>query len=334
MMDEFYRLKPGESAENARRYNSAAVILTDLGSDFNVEAGRPKKVSFSISNYAEDAADAVLELELHDCSAGAAVWKKSLACGGIPNGKLTALADVDVAVPGSREAKKYLLRARMGKLAENEWEIYAFPPVAEAERPAGARVADDISKAELLAAMERGERVLLLGAGPFNSTAVTYRIGLAGRCSGNYATVIKDGHPALEGMPNEGFCGWQFRRLMEGGAAVQLEGDAPFDPIVDIASSVKRVIRQAMMFEYRVGGGRLLVAAFNFEGSDPAAKWLRRSLVRYVSSDRFNPGQELSPEALGRILDAPLLTGTKDENRARNPEDPASTVRAGKLAQP
>ena len=38
MMDEFYRLKPGETVENALRYNSAAVVLSDLGSDFNVTA--------------------------------------------------------------------------------------------------------------------------------------------------------------------------------------------------------------------------------------------------------------------------------------------------------
>ena len=71
---------------------------------------------------------------------------------------------------------------------------------------------------------EKGEKVLLFGAGPFKSLPTTFRIGLAGRCSGNYATVIKSGHPAFEGLPHDGYCGWQFRRLMEGGAAVQLEG--------------------------------------------------------------------------------------------------------------
>ena len=34
MMDEFYRLKPGETVENVLRYNSAAVVLSDLGSEY------------------------------------------------------------------------------------------------------------------------------------------------------------------------------------------------------------------------------------------------------------------------------------------------------------
>ena len=75
---------------------------------------------------------------------------------------------------------------------------------------------------DLAAAMSRGERVLLLGSGPFKALDTTFRIGMAGRCYGNYATVIDVRHPAMQGMPHEGFCGWQFRRMMEGGRAVQL----------------------------------------------------------------------------------------------------------------
>jgi hypothetical protein len=176
--------------------------------------------------------------------------------------------------------------------------------------------------------------VVLFGAGPFRSLPVSYTIGRAGRCSGNYATVIKKGHPALEGLPHAGFCGWQFRRLMQGGAAVQLEADVPFDPVIDIASSVKRVIRQALLFEYRIGKGRLLVCSFKFGEHDPAAKWLRVRLVEYAASGRFEPALSLTPAQLHAVVTAPLLTGARDRNRARNPHDPASSVRAGRFAQP
>ena len=67
MMDEFYRLKPGETVENVLRYNSAAVVLSNLGSDFNVAAGETKRVKFSISNYAGDAAGATLRVSLVAC---------------------------------------------------------------------------------------------------------------------------------------------------------------------------------------------------------------------------------------------------------------------------
>ena len=287
---------------------------------------------------ASDAPAATFGVSLVDAATGEKVWSGSRAAGTVANGRLSPLGAFDVEIPQSAAAKKYLLKATLtgGEVrAENEWEIYAFPePGTRNPQPAALRVVEDISEAELAAAMEKGERVLLLGAGPFRSLPTSYRIGMAGRCSGNYATVIKAGHPAFDGMPHEGFCGWQFRRLMEGGSAVQLEAGVPFDPIIDIASSVKFPIRQAMAFEYRIGEGRLLVCSFRFGADDPAAKWLRARLLDYAASAAFNPPQKLALEQLHAVINAPLLSGAKNQNRARNPGDPSSNVRAGAFAQP
>ena len=348
MMDEFYRLKPGETVENVRRYNSAAVLLSDLGSDFNVTAGEKKRVKFSISNYADEVKDAVFEVSFHECKSKnftRLCWAQRGRSEDVPCGKLKFLGWPEINVPTNDTPRKYILRARLlrwplnsGQVAaENEWEIYAFPrsstpPLAHSSTP--PRVVSDISLDDLAEAMERGERVLLFGAGPFKSLPATYRIGMAGRTSGNFATVIKAGHPALKDFPHEGFCGWQFRRLMEGGRAVQLEAGVPFDPIIDIASSVKLPIRQSALFEYRVGEGRLLVCSFDFQDGDPAAAWLRAKLVEYASGDEFEPLLRLTRDQLRAVVNAPLLTGKANSNKARNPNDPSSYVRAGEDAQP
>lgn len=336
MMDEFYRLKPGETVEDVLRYNSAAVILSDLGSDFNVRAGEAKRVAFSVSNYDFAIAAARFRVELA-APDGTVAWTDERSVADVPNGRLSALAAFSVGVPASVGAVKYRLRATLsggGKTIENEWEMYAFPRVEQKPVPSNVRVAKNMGEAELAAALANGDRVLLFGAGPFRSLPTTYRIGMAGRTSGNFATVVKAGHPALEGMPHDGFCGWQFRRLMEGGRAVQLEAGVPFDPIIDIASSVKFPIRQAALFEYRVGEGRLLVCSFAFRANDPAAEWLRARLVDYAAGDAFDPSARLTPAQLHAVVNAPLVTGGQNANRARNPNDPSSNVRAGAFAQP
>ena len=336
MMDEFYRLKPGETVENVLRYNSAAVLLSDLGSDFNVTAGEAKKVMFSISNYDDGMVATSLKVDLAEAN-GTVVWSDRRMVGDVPNGRLSRLGSFEVKIPESVKAMKYFLRATLASGAKetgNEWEIYAFPAVTASTMPTNVKVVEDVSEADLAAMLAKGERVLLLGAGPFKSLPMTYRVGMAGRTSGNYATVIKTGHPALDGLPHEGYCGWQFRRLMEGGRAVQLEAGVPFDPISDIASSVKFPIRQAGLFEYRVGEGRLLVCSFAFGEKDPAAAWLRARLIDYTASEAFNPAQSLTPEQLHAVISAPLLSGAQNQNRARNPGDPSSGVRAGAFAQP
>ena len=351
MMDEFYRLKPGETVENVLRYNSAAVVLSNLGSDFNVAAGETKRVKFSISNYAGDAAGATLRVSLVAENGGEA-WAREGACPLAPCGEVTELGEFDVEVPNENRVRKYLLKASFsggGVKAENEWEIFAFPKAGRTSdfrlrtSGQGAMVeggqntfwlVEDISLDGLLAAMARGERVVLFGAGPFKSLPTTFRIGMAGRCSGNYATVIKPDHPLFRDFPHDGYCGWQFRRLMEGGRAVQLEAGIPFDPIVDVASSDKYVIRQTAMFEYRIGEGRLLVCSFNFSGEDPAAIWLRRRILDYAASGAFEPELGLTPDEVRSVVAAPLLTGESNSNVARNPNDPSSAVRAADFAQP
>ena len=338
MMDEFYRLKPGETVENVLRYNSAAVLLSDLGSDFNVTAGEKKSVTFSVSNYDRKMTRPELRADLVDES-GEVVSGGCAELQDVPNGKVSVLKTIGYRIPESDVPRKYLLRATLSDgtvKCANEWEIYAFPKAGSAREGTSStvKIVTDISAADLLAAMEKGERVLLLGTGPFKSLPMTYRIGMAGRCAGNFATVIKAGHPAFDGLPHEGFCGWQFRRLMEGGKAVQLEADVPFDPIVDVASAVKRVIRQAALFEYRIGEGRLLVCSFRFDEADPAAAWLKERLAAYAASDAFEPAQALTADQLHAVVSAPLLSGAADANRARNPHDPSSCVRAGDLAQP
>ena len=365
MMDEFYRLKHGETVENVRRYNSAAVLLCSLGSDFNFKAGEKRRVAFTISNFAGDAKNAVIKVSLvregtrnGECcqcenvaSSNVAnsqlghreeeAWKGEKKIGPVKNGEIAELGEFEVAIPVADKPTKYLLRASFvggAVKAENEWEVYAFPENSTrstcSTRPNSTlhnvRIVSNISRDDLFAAMGRGERVLLLGKGPFKSLRTSFRIGLAGRTSGHYATIIKPNHPALEGMPHEGFCGWQFRRLMQNGAAVQLEAGVPFDPIIEVASSDKYLIRQAMLFEYKVGEGRLLVCSFAFGANDPAAEWLKARLEAYAASDAFNPKQILTPDQLRAVIDAPLFSAEGNKNVALNPDDPASYVKPKK----
>ena len=59
-----------------------------------------------------------------------------------------------------------------------------------------------------------------------------------------------------------------------------------------------------------------------------------KKLVEYAASDAFAPELGLSADQLRALMDAPLLSGEANANRARNPNDPSSDVRAGRFAQP
>jgi hypothetical protein len=49
-----------------------------------------------------------------------------------------------------------------------------------------------------------------------------------------------------------------------------------------------------MVFEAKVGEGRLLVSTFDLEIDDPVSRQLRRSLLDYATSDKFQPTVEVA----------------------------------------
>ncbi len=323
MMNEFYELKPGETVRNVRMYNSDTVVLNDFGTDVNFTCGEKVECGLYSSNFSGKLEDAVLRIRLSDGSR--VLYRRSVKIGEIENGGVSRLCTVRLPMPdaGMPVALRLNVTLSAGEVeAENEWELYAFPkPQKQKKSPRdNLLIADGMTAEELAGALASGRDVLLFGAGPFSALPTSFRIALAGRTSGNLATVIAD-HPALEGLPHEGFCGWQFRRLLEGGSAVQLEGSVPFHPIVEVVSTHKFIRRQAALFEYRALNGRLLVCSFRFGEKDPAARWLRARLTDYARSDAFAPADTLTADELNALFTAPIVMTAANTNYAMNPND-------------
>ena len=321
MMNEFYELKPGETLRNVRMYNSATVLLNDLNTDVNFNAGDELKVKISVSHFgADDLQNAALNLRL--TMDGKLIAHRRINIPSVKTGAVSDLCTLQTILPNAAKPAAMELYATLESgdtYAENRWDLYLFP---DNTADAGDLViADRFSPDELLGLLRDGKDVLLLGGEPFVTQPMSFRISLAGRTNGNLATVIAD-HPALGDLPHEGFCGWQFRRLLEGAKAICFENDSiPFNPIIEAASSHKYVIRQSALFEYRVGAGRLLVCGMNFTNTDPAARWLRNQLIAYANSDEFDPACTLDESDLLALIHANVTAAAKNTNVAFNAND-------------
>jgi hypothetical protein len=156
--------------------------------------------------------------------------------------------------------------------------------------------------AAAVARLAAGERCVLLGGNSLPGQAMSFQMGLAGRPDGNFGTVIAP-HPAIARFPHEGFCDWQFARMMTGGTAVQFAGlREAFEPIIEIVSSYKAPKPQAALFELRVGAGRLLVCTLKLAPSDPAAAYLRAQLLAYAASEEFQPKTSVTAEQFAKFM--------------------------------
>ena len=320
MMNEFYEMKPGETVRNVKMYNSETVLLTDLSRKANFASGEKLSCNIICSCYAQEAlTNARLDIRL--MAEDEVIERKTVNIEKIENGKVSAIYKLLLNMPKVSEAKalKLITTLDSGSLfAENEWELYVYPEVTK-ENPGEILVTTGMTEDELIAALKAGCDVLLLGASPFKVKSLYTKPALPGRSAGNLATVVYD-HPAINYMPNEGFCGWQFDNLMDGGNAVCFWDKAvPFNPIVEVVSCHKYAIRQAALFEFSAFEGRCVVCTLN-TNNGITGEFMKSELIKYMKSEDFNP-EEFTAEQLSKLIHGQGQSVMGNVNLAFNPND-------------
>ena len=243
---------------------------------------------------------------------GTALAKGEQAVAPIESGALRRIAAIDAATPKLDQPKKVVLNVELayaGRRLHNHWNYWIFPCV-EPVVPENVLATTSLDAAAIKKLVDGG-RVVLLGSKPFPARPTSFQIErpINGQSSwtsvdikGNLATVIAK-HPLTDQFPHDGYCDWQFSKMLTNGEAVRLDAvPAAFDPIVEVVSSYKTISKQAAVFEWRVGKGRLLVCSLNLSDSDPAAVWFRHCLLAYAGSDQFQPRGQVAEEKLVQLL--------------------------------
>jgi hypothetical protein len=141
---------------------------------------------------------------------------------------------------------------------------------------------------------------------------------------GNNCGAYINDHPSFDGFPHDGFVNLQFHGLIDDCDKINLD-DFPVK-ITPVMRGADRPVRDrfdvftyklsefqpewtlrrfAYAFELKVGAGRLYLTGFNFTGlnSDkPETCAMFESLIRYVTSDKFNPTTHITPAELENYL--------------------------------
>lgn len=330
ILNEFFELKPGESAADVLKYNGESVLLLDTTNHRNFVAGDRFRVDLFASLFGEGPlAEGTLRWWFKDDQGtirGSGEWPLR----GVPNGMIKKLGTIDTTLPELAEPVKLTLFTELsggGYNVSNDWNYWVFPkarpvktdgaadaavlarlgsrypdlrPIKEGNQ-SGLRIVSALDQ-DTLSFLNGGGRVLLLGRGPFPALPTSFQMALTGRVQGNLATVIAD-HPLMRRFPHESYCDWQFYAMLQGGTAVNFDNfGVPFDPIIDVVSSFKLIRKQSNLFEWKVGEGRLLVATLNLDLSDPAAAYLLDSIVAYVQGGKFQPRTGVDIKTIARLM--------------------------------
>jgi hypothetical protein len=240
----------------------------------------------------------------------------------IPQGNGNSLGRISVALHKMAVPGRYKLLVGLKDTPfENDWDVWVYPSTLNTQPPSTVRIVDALDD-DALATLKRGGRVLLMippdrvsgderGKVALGFSSIFWNTAWTHRQAPHTLGILCDPkHPALADFPTDSHSNWQWWFLVTRAGAMILDDLPPgIRPIVQVIDDWFTSRRLGLVFEARVGGGRLLISSIDLNSEidrNPVARQMLYSLITYMGSDRFNPTIELQPGQVRALLDGPM----------------------------
>ena len=230
-------------------------------------------------------------------------------------GKIRAPLD-RVKAPG----KLLLTLAIEGTPYRNQYDIWVYPPKVDTTPTANVIITDRLNAAAR-DHLSKGGRILLFPQqdelkhcvkGAFQTDFWCWAMFAKGArdrgiepAPGTQGFVCDPAHPALAKFPTEFHSNWQWWWIVKNARPIILdETPADYRPIIHVIDNFARNHKLGLLFEVKVGQGKLLVCTSDLPAlqEHPEARQLMHSLLRYVDSPSFAPTTELNGMLLNKLL--------------------------------
>lgn len=243
---------------------------------------------------------------------GATFASGTLPATRVPIGNGYGLGTITADLQSVDVATRLNLRLTVGN-ASNDWNFWVYPdklPTSDTEDILLTRRLDPRTLRHLESG---GSAILQIGRTELDSLAgSSIELGFSsifwntswtkGQSPHTLGILCNPAHPALGDFPTDYHSDWQWWEPLHGSAAIVLDGlDPDIKPIVRIIDDWFENRRTALLFEVRVGGGKLIVSGVDLETDlehRPVVRQLRYSLEQYMRSPGFTPQVEEGIAAL------------------------------------
>jgi len=311
VLNAFWNQKGYITPDEYRRFCNETVPLARLAQR-TWTTGEKLIARVDLSHFGEsDLPGCAAEWTLTD-ERGKTVSKGRLPAVDVPAGGLTTLGTITVALDCVKPPARVSLAVSIpGTKATNDWDLWVYPEAQAEEVGEGVTVASELD-AQAVRALAGGGRVVLLPPlGSIKGRHETWQPifwNTQWIRSNNHSLglLCNVKHPALAGFPTAMHSDWQWYDLMSRSRAVDLS-DAPEElrPIVQVVPDWNHPRREALLFECKVGKGRLLVCSADLKTDlhkRPAARQLRRSLLEYAAGRNFDPQTAITLKEVRSLL--------------------------------
>lgn len=247
----------------------------------------------------------------------------------VKQGELAKVGTLKPAITSVRKAEKVTLALSIdGTPYRNDYSLWIYPAADKEVAPSeDICVTDDLDAH--LKYLTEGGKVLWFPSkdkhkdqtvgGLFQTDYWNYRMfrticeNLDRPVSPGTLGILTDpGHPALADFPTEFHTNWQWFPIIKQSYPMILDRlSDDYRPIVQVIDNVERNHKLGLLFEFKVGNGKLLVCMSDLKAvqDKPEARQFYRSILEYMESSAFAPSYSLSAKDLQDLFTAKVKTG-------------------------
>lgn len=246
----------------------------------------------------------------------------------VKQGELAKVGTLKPAIASVRKAEKVTLALSIdGTPYRNDYSLWIYPADKEVTPSEDICVTDDLDAH--LKYLTEGGKVLWFPSkdkhkdqtvgGLFQTDYWNYRMfrticeNLDRPVSPGTLGILTDpGHPALADFPTEFHTNWQWFPIIKQSYPMILDRlSDDYRPIVQVIDNVERNHKLGLLFEFKVGNGKLLVCMSDLKAvqDKPEARQFYRSILEYMESSAFAPSYSLSAKDLQDLFTAKVKTG-------------------------
>jgi Glycosyl hydrolases family 2, sugar binding domain len=233
---------------------------------------------------------------------GVIIHQGSFMAQNIPIGNEFVAGTIQQPLSGISKASRLRLTIAIGK-NENTWDFFVYPSLKqEVKEPVlitqqldsaalsvlnnGGKVLLHFKKGTVLA--EKGGNIQIGFSGIFWNTSWTSR-----QAPTTLGILCNPVHPAFDEFPTQYHSNYQWWDAMSHSNAIRLDAiDQNIQPILRVIDDWYTAKPLALLFECRVGKGKLLVSGIDLTidaAKRPEARQLLQSLKQYMAGSFFNP---------------------------------------------